>query len=78
MQSNWIGKSTGAEFEFRLVDNAKVQAAGNRQTIGKLMWACMCMLQFTDPIRIFTSRPDTLFGVQYIAIAPEHPLASRE
>lgn len=31
-------------------------------------------IQQHDPIRIFTTRPDTLFGVTYIAIAPQHPL----
>ncbi|KAI9598632.1 hypothetical protein BDF19DRAFT_430949 [Syncephalis fuscata] len=56
MQNNWIGKSIGAEFEFKLLETPK----------------------FTDPICIFTSRPDTLFGVQYIAIAPEHPLVHRD
>ena len=29
-----------------------------------------------DSLKVFTSRPDTIYGVQYIVVAPEHPLIS--
>jgi len=47
-QRNWIGRSTGAEVDFKT-------------TTG-------------DTIRIFTTRPDTLFGATYMVISPEHSL----
>lgn len=48
MQSNWIGKSSGAELVFTT-------------PVGK-------------EIRVFTTRPDTVFGATYLVLAPEHPL----
>ncbi|MDO4271503.1 MAG: leucine--tRNA ligase [Candidatus Saccharibacteria bacterium] len=51
MQRNWIGRSQGAEVEFR-VD-------GHGETI-----------------RVFTTRPDTLFGVTFLVLAPEHKLVN--
>ncbi|NLY70695.1 MAG: leucine--tRNA ligase, partial [Clostridiales bacterium] len=48
MQENWIGKSTGANVNFKIVGTDKV-------------------------MEIFTTRPDTLFGVTYMVLAPEHP-----
>ncbi|HUP83805.1 MAG TPA: leucine--tRNA ligase [Candidatus Limnocylindria bacterium] len=49
MQTNWIGRSEGAEIAFRVAD------AGAE-------------------IRVFTTRPDTLFGATFMVLAPEHPL----
>jgi leucyl-tRNA synthetase len=48
MQQNWIGKSKGAEVEFRIED-------------------------FYKRLKVFTTRPDTLFGVTYMVLSPEHP-----
>ncbi len=49
MQTNWIGRSEGAEIDFA------VEADG------------------VAPIRVFTTRPDTIFGATFMALAPEHP-----
>jgi leucyl-tRNA synthetase len=52
MQTNWIGRSEGAEIDF------PVEAEG------------------VDPIRVFTTRPDTVFGATFMVLAPEHPLVA--
>ncbi len=53
MQRNWIGKSTGTDIEFDLVNDK-----------GELL----------DTVKVFTTRPDTLYGVTYVSIACEHSL----
>ena len=53
MQENWIGKSRGLKFRFRLAD----------------------AIDGTDGLDVFTTRPDTIFGASFVAIAPGHPLA---
>lgn len=49
MQTNWIGKSYGAEIDFAL--------KGHKETL-----------------RVYTTRPDTIFGVDFMVISPEHEL----
>ncbi len=57
MQTNWIGRSEGAEIRFQL--EAELTDGADER------W---------DAITVFTTRPDTVFGVSYIVLAPEHPL----
>jgi leucyl-tRNA synthetase len=55
MQTNWIGRSEGAEVRFtaQTTDGENVE------------------------IPVFTTRPDTIYGVTFFVLAPEHPLVSR-
>lgn len=50
MQTNWIGKSSGAEIDFKIKDREDLD------------------------LRVYTTRPDTIFGVDFMVIAPEHEL----
>jgi len=52
LQRNWIGKSEGAEIDFR-IENQDAK------------------------IRVFTTRPDTLYGGTFLVLAPEHSLVDR-
>lgn len=60
MQKNWIGQSYGLSFAFDL----------DRDTKAKLQNISAEFLK----LEVFTTRPDTIFGVTYCALAPEHPI----
>ena len=49
MQSNWIGKSYGAEIDFKVAEHS-------------------------SKLTVYTTRPDTVFGVDFLVVAPEHEL----
>ena len=51
MQENWLGKSRGLEFSFKVTGG------------------------YESPLTVFTTRPDTIYGATFCAVAPEHPLA---
>ena len=65
MQRDWIGRSEGAEVDFAV--------AGSDPLGGDRAGARRDGLQGRT-IRVFTTRPDTLFGATFIVLAPEHPL----
>jgi leucyl-tRNA synthetase len=53
MQSNWIGKSYGAEIDFKIASAA---------------------LDTDATLTVYTTRPDTIFGVDFMVVAPEHDI----
>ena len=61
-QRNWIGKSEGASVRFQIENVSKSAPAA--RTNGST----------SSALEVFTTRPDTLFGVTFMVIAPEHPL----
>ncbi|MBM4233323.1 MAG: leucine--tRNA ligase [Gammaproteobacteria bacterium] len=63
MQTNWIGRSEGAEISFPLADDARAALAASGESTAMAM------------LKVFTTRADTVFGVTFMAIAAEHPLA---
>ena len=69
-QRNWIGRSEGAEISFRVLDPFE-QAGSSTVTVTQEIKT------EPDVIKVFTTRPDTVFGATYLVLAPEHPLLER-
>jgi len=62
MQTNWIGRSEGADVTFNVADSPS--SAPERGAGG-------------EDIVVFTTRPDTLWGATFMVFAPEHPLVDK-
>ncbi|HSC40014.1 MAG TPA: leucine--tRNA ligase, partial [Chitinophagaceae bacterium] len=70
MQTNWIGKSYGAEISFQL---SRESLVGSRETAARDSG-----LRTPDSqLVVYTTRPDTIFGVDFMVIAPEHALVEQ-
>jgi leucyl-tRNA synthetase len=65
MQRHWIGRSEGAEIDFSIFVPVPSKAEPITEKVG---------IVDPDLLRVFTTRPDTLFGATYMVLAPEHPL----
>ena len=70
-QRNWIGKSEGAEIVF-VVQDVMEFAGSATASAGQSGEVTASALD----IRVFTTRPDTIFGATYLVLAPEHPLVA--
>ncbi|UCG17070.1 MAG: leucine--tRNA ligase [Phycisphaerales bacterium] len=79
MQRNWIGRSTGADVDFPLVSGGpEAPTVGDEAAWREARKACGFAARPEEyTIRVYTTRPDTLFGATYMVLAPEHPLVDR-
>ena len=72
LQRNWIGRSTGAEVDFFIGSADQFydwKSSRSRNGFPRTAEE--------NVLRVYTTRPDTLFGATYMVIAPEHPLVEK-
>ncbi len=79
LQRNWIGRSTGAEVDFFV---GKTVADDQRSTEFEAWKVSRAKSGYPakpeeEVLRVYTTRPDTLYGATYMVIAPEHPCVDR-
>ena len=82
MQRNWIGRSEGADVVFPLsnpVSGSDGNADSSQATAADVSKAVEGEnSQGTENyIKVYTTRPDTLFGATYMVMSPEHPLVDK-
>jgi leucyl-tRNA synthetase len=65
MQTNWIGRSEGAEVDFTAAPDEEPSGGPDGYQPGG------------DTLRVFTTRPDTLYGATFMVMSPEHALVPK-
>jgi len=81
LQRNWIGRSTGAEVDFFIGTKRTADGMPSQEEFEQ------CVVERIEKgvprkpgdafLRVYTTRPDTLFGATYMVVAPEHPFVER-
>ena len=72
MQTNWIGKSTGAEIDFAIrIENREPGIASSELATHDSRFTI-----HDSPLTVYTTRPDTIFGVDFMVVSPEHELVA--
>jgi leucyl-tRNA synthetase len=66
-QRAWIGRSEGAEIRFQVLNPLEDAGSASVHVTAETGSAL-------HEVRVFTTRPDTIFGATYVVVAPEHPL----
>jgi leucyl-tRNA synthetase len=66
-QRAWIGRSEGAEIRFKVLNPLEDAGSAAVHVTAEINSG-------VNEIRVFTTRPDTIFGATYVVVAPEHPL----
>src|SRR5580658_615768 len=86
MQRNWIGRSEGAEIDFKLAvgqaslpvpdlaSALRTRAEEEGRSVSELIQRAVHEYMAGEPIRVFTTRVDTIYGATCVILAPEHPL----
>jgi len=72
-QRNWIGRSEGASIKFQVIDgksDVRDQMSENGNLTSDVSY-------LKSEIEVFTTRPDTIFGVSFMTLAPEHELVAK-
>ena len=81
LQRNWIGRSTGAEVDFFigtiLGEDGMPDGREFEGWVTDRRLAGFPQKPDDSVLRIYTTRPDTLFGATYMVVAPEHPFVER-
>ena len=81
MQRNWIGRSEGLKVRFKIVmpDEAQQKPETGVPSLNQTSTpvpGSRSSLRKDSEIEVYTTRPDTLFGAKFLAIAADHPLAA--